>query len=613
MWDKLSMHDKAKYIKLAIQSNVTDIGHIRDTYNSYARGGYTKWKEQIRKHKGIIIDGDDTYDYERFFKEEPTMAWDMLNKDSDAHFIDKYKYSNHPSFSDESMYSGYVNDHNPKGIKGGHWYNDNTYVMSEDQFNSDWDTDKTLDYFKRVAEEEKITPPTLYGPDGSEMLRSVSAYPNTIYLETYRPLEDLDFPIGHSIISLDSQDPELAFKNATISSHPSDNDYNLITNNCSDDTRKVLEAAFKKKMNPFLFTTPGDSRDFLIENGGVVDPAYNNSHYINVSKEDYLRAYNKANEILEYQGHDTTKKFAGGGKKVGPTYNKQKRRWYNSNEEELTPGHGYWSNAINKYVMYGTDGSVTKYDPLSWAKKKNADTVKHRKELERKYATGYSNGGLLNKFAKGGGKSQYKEDWSDKVEPYTSAIALGADAVGLGTAATGFGVPVGAAIAGIGNIPNLMVDGYQAVRDWYRTINDGAPISDALWNTGEFGLDALGAKYAMKGAKFVNDRLFTNEVKILIEEELKRAGSKKYLLRKKGMTDEEIAKYLTIKATNTINNSAHIKNLKKETKEKIEKQGKIAEHLVGMPIDGYHSSNLIAPSDNTRIDIPIIFGHLNKK
>ena len=26
---------------------------------------------------------------------------------------------------------------------------------------------------------------------------------------------------------------------------------------------------FKKKMNPWLFTTPGDSRDFLIENGGT--------------------------------------------------------------------------------------------------------------------------------------------------------------------------------------------------------------------------------------------------------------------------------------------------------------------------------------------------------
>ena len=186
MWNKLSMADKAKYISLAVQSGVTDIGHIRDTYNSYAKGGYTKWKEQIRKHKGIIIDGDDTYDYERFFKEEPAMAWDMLNKDSDAHFIDKYKYSNHPSFSDESIYSGYVNEHNPSGIKGGHWYNDNTYVMSEDQFNSDWDTDKTLDYFKRVAEEEGKLPPTLYGSDGSEVLRSVVVTPQSSALNKSR-------------------------------------------------------------------------------------------------------------------------------------------------------------------------------------------------------------------------------------------------------------------------------------------------------------------------------------------------------------------------------------------------------------------------------------------
>lgn len=39
MWNKLSMADKAKYISLAVQSGVTDIGHIRDTYNFYAGGG----------------------------------------------------------------------------------------------------------------------------------------------------------------------------------------------------------------------------------------------------------------------------------------------------------------------------------------------------------------------------------------------------------------------------------------------------------------------------------------------------------------------------------------------------------------------------------------------
>lgn len=68
-------------------------------------------------------------------------------------------------------------------------------------------------------------------------------------------------------------------------------------------------------------------------------------------------------------------------------------------------------------------------------------------------------------------KQEHEPDWSDKIEPYTSALALGTDAIGLGTNLTGIGVPVGAVIAGIENIPNLIVDGYQTIRDWNRVYN----------------------------------------------------------------------------------------------------------------------------------------------
>jgi hypothetical protein len=42
-------------------------------------------------------------------------------------------------------------------------------------------------------------------------------------------------------------------------------DYSLITNNCSDATRCALEHTFNKKINPFLFTTPGDVQDFALD------------------------------------------------------------------------------------------------------------------------------------------------------------------------------------------------------------------------------------------------------------------------------------------------------------------------------------------------------------
>ena len=89
----------------------------------------------------------------------------------------------------------------------------------------------------------------------------------------------------------------------------------------------------------------------------------------------------------------------------------------------------------------------------------------------------------------------YEADWSDKVEPYAASLGLAGDAVGIGAGLTGVGVPVGAAIAGFANVPNLIIDGYQTVRDAYRSYKDnGASLNSALWNGGELILDAAGLK-----------------------------------------------------------------------------------------------------------------------
>lgn len=89
----------------------------------------------------------------------------------------------------------------------------------------------------------------------------------------------------------------------------------------------------------------------------------------------------------------------------------------------------------------------------------------------------------------------YEEDWSDKLEPYAAGLGLAGDAVGIGTSLTGVGVPIGATIAGIANVPNLIIDGYQTVRDAVRSYNDnGQSLGSAAWNGGELILDATGLK-----------------------------------------------------------------------------------------------------------------------
>lgn len=96
----------------------------------------------------------------------------------------------------------------------------------------------------------------------------------------------------------------------------------------------------------------------------------------------------------------------------------------------------------------------------------------------------------------------YEDDWSDKVEPYTAALGLAGDVVGLGTAATGVGFVPGAIIAGAANIPNIVIDGYQFGRDIYRSINDGWTENgkSVLWNGAELALDYL----PVKALKYLN-------------------------------------------------------------------------------------------------------------
>lgn len=116
---------------------------------------YNTWKKKIKDYKGIIVDNDDTYDYYNFFKDNPQMAWDMLNDNPEAHFTDKYKTPNHPTFSDESMYSrppyiqgGTWNDYSPT-VMGQKW----NYALSPSQVNSNWDVERTINYLADAENE----------------------------------------------------------------------------------------------------------------------------------------------------------------------------------------------------------------------------------------------------------------------------------------------------------------------------------------------------------------------------------------------------------------------------------------------------------------------------
>lgn len=111
--------------------------------------------------------------------------------------------------------------------------------------------------------------------------------------QNYNPDKDFKWT-GHSAIS--QRNGQIYTKTME------DSDYNLLLNNCSDETRRILETIFNKQLKTFGFTTPGDVRDFALENGGksIEDVFDHNKKYgryimIPMNKERYerLRKYNK--------------------------------------------------------------------------------------------------------------------------------------------------------------------------------------------------------------------------------------------------------------------------------------------------------------------------------
>lgn len=81
---------------------------------------YDKWGFDNPDEALIHALNDNTYDYRGYFTENPEG-----NTDADAHWPDTYKTVYHPTFSDESRYSGVVDpNYNPEGLVGGHWDGD---------------------------------------------------------------------------------------------------------------------------------------------------------------------------------------------------------------------------------------------------------------------------------------------------------------------------------------------------------------------------------------------------------------------------------------------------------------------------------------------------------
>lgn len=131
-------------------------------------------------------------------------------------------------------------------------------------------------------------------------LPEVEVRPIGLTLQTFYPITSEQYPLtGHSQLKVVKKENNIGGPGFTMSLGFDNKGYNLITNNCSDYTRKGLEAITGKKLNPWFFTTPGDVQDFFINNFNVVKkPSWpgSDTYWTTISENEYEKLQNVYNE-----------------------------------------------------------------------------------------------------------------------------------------------------------------------------------------------------------------------------------------------------------------------------------------------------------------------------
>lgn len=178
-WNKLSMRDRAAYIKLGINNGITDLNTIREIYNKFEEGGplkksYEDFSTRLSKAWGNQDLSKDDYDYQKYYNDDPDRAYRQLaliEKGERPHFDDEgksgtYKTPNHATYPDLGANS---------------WLdNDRIFNISTRQANPD-NTDRILDYLGHDLTYNKGGTKVMY--DGTYLLPRVTVTPRGNYTD----------------------------------------------------------------------------------------------------------------------------------------------------------------------------------------------------------------------------------------------------------------------------------------------------------------------------------------------------------------------------------------------------------------------------------------------
>lgn len=296
-----------------------------------AKENYKKWGYNNEDEALIHLLNATDYDYRGYYNKYPESR-----ANADTHWTDEFKTVYHPTFSKDSIYSGKKSQFNPRGTIGGRWDGLEYRPSYSQVFNNDFDFNKTNLYLRNSGNREYID---RYYQDIYDRAKELEKINGAVTLDTYYPIISSYPWTGHSSLQVSGLIPnyqgDAQIGSLYIDKGGNDKDYNLVTNNCSDATRCALEKIFDKKINPILFTTPGDVQDFALDELGGIKYRIDNMLYSN--QDGAYKSYDKEfldkiekkgrstvyipvtkeqkNKLIEYiQKGKQNREFANGGK-----------------------------------------------------------------------------------------------------------------------------------------------------------------------------------------------------------------------------------------------------------------------------------------------------------
>lgn len=94
-----------------------------------AKDNYKKWGDESADAALVRVLNDNSYDYKGYYSKYP-----KSRANADTHWPDEFKTVYHPTFSNESKYSGKKSKFNPNGLPGGMWLGD-IFIPNVTQYN----------------------------------------------------------------------------------------------------------------------------------------------------------------------------------------------------------------------------------------------------------------------------------------------------------------------------------------------------------------------------------------------------------------------------------------------------------------------------------------------